>query len=170
MTATNKTSKKHIAGKMFFLSPEINCFFLSPEIKCIGNRQQSNARAGQKKNKCFLLVTRCLNLMSALIWSREKNIVAQKNDSTSHSFDQCWYGCVRLARFQVTSTWVLMYSMHVCLQHIIILNTAHYCVGRILCMLIQTYRQTYILLSLLKVITDLVHFVIEIMYMYIQNG
>ena len=29
---------------MFFLSPEIDCFF--------GNRQQSNARAGQKKT-CF---------------------------------------------------------------------------------------------------------------------
>ena len=30
---------------MFFLSPEINCFF--------GNRQQSNARAGQKKHMFF---------------------------------------------------------------------------------------------------------------------
>ena len=30
---------------MFFLSPEINCFF--------GNRQQSDARAGQKKTHVF---------------------------------------------------------------------------------------------------------------------
>ena len=32
--------------EMFFLSPEIDCFF--PE-----NRQQSNARAGQKKTHVF---------------------------------------------------------------------------------------------------------------------
>ena len=44
---------------MFFLCPKINLFFsecfLSPEINCffLGNRQQSNARAGQKKPHVF---------------------------------------------------------------------------------------------------------------------
>ena len=48
---------------MFFLSPEIDYFFR--------NRQQSNARAGQKKTHVFFVI-RCLNLMRALILNREK--------------------------------------------------------------------------------------------------
>ena len=50
-----KTSKK-TAGKIFFISRNelgffSECFFLSPEIDWVffGNRQQSNACAGQKK-------------------------------------------------------------------------------------------------------------------------
>ena len=46
---------------LFFFSPEIDWFFS-------GNRQQSNARAGQKKTHGFLVgLMRDLNLMRALI-------------------------------------------------------------------------------------------------------
>ena len=71
MRATEKTSKKNIDGKIF-LSFEMNLVFfrnvfLSPEIDCLfGNRQQSNACAGQKKTHVFF-VMRGLNLMRALI-------------------------------------------------------------------------------------------------------
>ena len=58
MRATKKQAKKH-SWKNVFLSPEINCFFRE-------NRQQSNARAGEKKTTIFL-VMRCLNLMPALV-------------------------------------------------------------------------------------------------------
>ena len=59
MRATKKTSKKNIAGKIFFISqnslgfcPE---FFLSHEIDWFffEKRQQSNACAGQKKTHVF---------------------------------------------------------------------------------------------------------------------
>ena len=68
MRATKKTNKK------CFLSHKINLFFyeivfLSPAIACFfGSRQQSNARAGQKKHMSFLVsLMRGLNLMRALI-------------------------------------------------------------------------------------------------------
>ena len=49
MRATKKTSKKKHCWKKVFLFPEMffsQCFFFE-------NRQQFNARAGQKKNTCF---------------------------------------------------------------------------------------------------------------------
>ena len=52
---------------MFFLSPEINWVFL-------GNRQQSNARAGQKKTHVFSLVMRSLNLLWSNVLCISKKI------------------------------------------------------------------------------------------------
>ena len=53
---------KNITGKMFFYP--LKCFFYLPKLTVFfGNRQQSNARAGQKNT--FFLVMRRLNLMRA---------------------------------------------------------------------------------------------------------
>ena len=63
--------KKH-SWKNIFLSAEMylffpECVFYLPKLRVFfGNRQQSNARAGQKKTHVFL-VMRGLNLMRALI-------------------------------------------------------------------------------------------------------
>ena len=71
--ATKKHKQKKHGCKNVFLSPEMNLFFSDfffiPQ-NCLfffGNRQKFNARAGQKKNTCFFLVMRGLNLMRALI-------------------------------------------------------------------------------------------------------
>ena len=62
---------------MFFYLLKWTCFFMNVFYvpRLTGNWQQFNARAGQKKTT-FFLVMRGLNLMSPLIWNREKNIVA----------------------------------------------------------------------------------------------
>ena len=73
MRATKKQAKKNIAVKIFFISRNElvffrNVFFYLPKLTVFSkNRQQSNARAGQKKNTCCFLVMRGLNLMRVLI-------------------------------------------------------------------------------------------------------
>ena len=67
-----KNKQKNLADKIFPVSRNKLVFFpnvffiLSKLTVFFGNRQQSNARAGQKKN-LFFLVMRGLNLMRALI-------------------------------------------------------------------------------------------------------
>ena len=65
-----KTSIKHIAGKMFFISPEINLFFYEefsylPKLTVFSKIGNNPMRELGKKN--IFLVMRGLNLMSALI-------------------------------------------------------------------------------------------------------
>ena len=75
MLKGNEKSKqnKNIARKMFYyllkLTGFYEMFFLSSEIKSsfFGNRQLSDARAGQKKKHMFFFLTRGLNLMRPLI-------------------------------------------------------------------------------------------------------
>ena len=55
--------KNHIAGIMFFLSPEINLFFFKCYISEIGN----NPMRVLGRKKYVFLVMRCLNLIRALI-------------------------------------------------------------------------------------------------------
>ena len=80
MRATKKTSQKNIAGKIFFISRNELVFFqnvfLSPKLTVfLQNLQQSNARAGQKKNTCFFVMRslHVLNLMRAYLKQRKKH-------------------------------------------------------------------------------------------------
>ena len=64
---------------MFFLFPEIIFFlrnvFLYPEINCFfGNRQQSNARARQKKNMFFFGNARPKSNARAHVKQRKKGL------------------------------------------------------------------------------------------------
>ena len=75
MRATEKTSKKNIANKIFVIfQNELGFFFekkkknLSPEIDRFFSEIGNNLmHALGRKNTCFFLVMRGLNLMRALI-------------------------------------------------------------------------------------------------------
>ena len=62
--------KKNIAGKIFYISQNeffFGMFFYLPKLTVLfGNGQQSNARAGQKK-QMFFLVMRGVNLICPVI-------------------------------------------------------------------------------------------------------
>ena len=82
-----------------FLSPEIDCFF--------GNRQQSHARAGQKKNTCFFGGNaRPKSNVRAHLKQRKKNIVALS----------CWSQLLLLVN-QITVVWMKCVSKHQDLQN-----------------------------------------------------
>ena len=81
MRATEKTSKKNVAGKIFVISRNelfffSEYFFYLPKLTVFfGNRQQSNARAGQKETHVFFGNGRSKYITRAHL-NREKNIVA----------------------------------------------------------------------------------------------
>ena len=75
MRATKTTSKiKTKLGKCFIYLPKLTVFF--------GNRQQSNARAGQKKYTCFFGNARPKSNARADL--KQKIIVASKEDQYTY--------------------------------------------------------------------------------------